>query len=56
MPDLTAIACVSAAVPAAQVAGDAADPELRKVATGAQKTLQRIETEGKEKLAKTLDK
>lgn len=39
-----------------QVAADAADPELRKVATGALKTLQRIEEEGKEKLAKTLDK
>ncbi|PNG98978.1 Elongation factor 3B, partial [Tetrabaena socialis] len=38
------------------VAGDAADPELRKVATSCQKTLTRIELEGKEKLAKKLDK
>ncbi|GLI71115.1 hypothetical protein VaNZ11_016208 [Volvox africanus] len=39
-----------------KVAAEAADPELRKVATAAQKTLQRIEQEGKEKLSKTLDK
>ncbi|KAG2488592.1 hypothetical protein HYH03_012911 [Edaphochlamys debaryana] len=39
-----------------KVAADAADPEMRKVATGALKTLQRIEEEGKAQLAKTLDK
>lgn len=38
------------------MSADAADPELRKVAGSALKTLQRIEQEGKEKLAKTLDK
>lgn len=35
---------------------DAADPELRKVATGALNTLKRIQTEGEALKAKTLDK
>ncbi|PNW84140.1 hypothetical protein CHLRE_04g222700v5 [Chlamydomonas reinhardtii] len=39
-----------------KVANEAADPELRKVSNSAIKTLQHIETEGKAKLAKTLDK
>ena len=44
------------APPDQQVANEAADPELRKVSNSAIKTLQHIETEGKAKLAKTLDK
>lgn len=39
-----------------QVSQDAADPELRKVATGALNTLKRIQTEGEAMQAKTMDK